>query len=201
MSAGWSYRLRDLCLSALLLLALAPVLALVAVLVLVAEGRPVFFVQQRPGRHGRPFALIKFRTMRPSSSTEVGTDDEARITSIGRFLRASSLDELPELVNVLRGDMALVGPRPLLPDYLDHYTGVQHLRHQVRPGLTGLAQVSGRNALTWPEKLDLDVSYVRRRSHLLDLWILARTVRAVLLPSGDTSHAGHATMPRFHRPG
>lgn len=198
MSAGWTYRLRDLCLSVLLVVVLAPVLVVLALTLLVVQGGPVFFVQQRPGRHGRPFSLIKFRTMAVAATADA--DDDARITRIGRLLRASSLDELPELINVVRGDMALVGPRPLLPDYLDHYTGEQHLRHQVRPGLTGLAQVSGRNALTWPEKLALDISYVRRRSHRLDLWILACTVRAVLLPKGDTSHAGHATMPRLDGP-
>lgn len=199
MSSGWTYRLRDLCLSVVLLVVLAPVAVVLTLTLLVVQGRPVFFVQQRPGRYGRPFSLVKFRTMAPATAADAG-DDDARITRIGRFLRASSLDELPELINVARGDMALVGPRPLLLDYLDHYTGEQHLRHQVRPGLTGLAQVSGRNALTWPEKLALDISYVRRRSHLLDLWILARTVRAVLMPKGDTSHAGHATMPRLDGP-
>ncbi|WP_408897260.1 sugar transferase [Nocardioides sp. R1-1] len=194
MTGEWSYRLRDIVLGGLLLVAVLPVLAVVAVVVLLTDGRPLLFRQERPGRFGQPFTLVKVRTMRAASGpTE---DDEQRISRVGRFLRATSLDELPELWNVVRGDMSLVGPRPLLDDYLGAYTGVQHLRHQVRPGLTGLAQVSGRNALDWQAKLDLDVHYVRERSHALDLRILARTLVTVLGRDG-VSHPGHATMPRL----
>ncbi|GAA3673597.1 sugar transferase [Nocardioides ginsengisoli] len=200
MSAEWSYRLRDLVLTLVLLVVAVPLMLAIALLLLVTQGQPVLFVQERPGRYGRPFPLVKFRTMRPADPSSAlsapGDDDAQRITRIGRVLRASSLDELPELVSVLRGHMTLVGPRPLLPEYLDHYTGVQHLRHQIRPGLTGLAQVSGRNGLDWPDKLALDVAYVRRRSHRLDLLILLRTIGTVL-DRRATSHAGHATMPRW----
>ena len=184
-------------LALILLTVAAPLMLALTIVVLLVQGRPVFFVQRRPGRWGRPFPLVKFRTMLVAEPGATGPDDDAdRITRLGRVLRATSLDELPELVSVLRGHMALVGPRPLLPDYLDLYSGEQHLRHQVRPGLTGLAQVSGRNALPWPEKLALDVGYVRHRSHWLDLTILVRTV-ATVLGRGATRHEGHATMPRW----
>lgn len=194
MTGGWTYRLRDLLVGSLLLLLAAPVIVTVAVILLIGEGRPVLFRQSRPGRFGRSFTLLKFRTMRPLDASH--QEDHERVTRIGRMLRATSLDELPSLWNVVRGDMSLVGPRPLLEDYLGDYTGIQHLRHQVRPGVTGLAQVSGRNTLEWQSRLDLDVTYVRHRSHLQDLIILARTVTTVLGRSG-VSHPGHATMPRL----
>ena len=169
----------------------APLTALVALSVRVFLGRPVLYRDVRAGRGGAPFALVKFRTMRPGS----GTDAE-RLTRFGRFLRASSLDELPELWNVLRGEMSLVGPRPLPVRYLPRYTAEQARRHEVRPGLTGLAQVSGRNALGWEEKFRLDVAYVETRSLALDLKILAKTLFQCLRPRG-VSHAGEATMHEF----
>lgn len=168
-------------------------MALVGLAVRLTMGPPVLFRQVRPGRHGRPFTLYKFRTMTGSEAS--GTDAQ-RITPLGRFLRSTSLDELPELVNVLRGDMSLVGPRPLLVEYLDRYTPEQNRRHEVRPGLTGLAQVSGRNATTWEERFALDVWYVDHRSLGLDLRILARTAAQVLRRQG-ISAPGMATMAPF----
>jgi sugar transferase EpsL len=173
-----------------LLLAL-PVLAVVAAAVGITLGRPVLFRQPRPGLHGRPFALVKFRTMRAGA----GSDAE-RLTRFGRFLRATSLDELPELWNVLRGDMSLVGPRPLLMQYLQRYTPEQRRRHEMKPGITGWAQVNGRNALTWDERFALDVWYIDHWSLALDLRILARTVGATLRRKGITA-PGSATMPEF----
>jgi lipopolysaccharide/colanic/teichoic acid biosynthesis glycosyltransferase len=180
---------------ALLLLAL-PLLAL-AWLINHKLGRPVLFRQVRPGLHGRPFTMVKFRTM----TDERGHDgamlpDAQRLTRFGRFLRASSLDELPELWNVLCGDMSLVGPRPLLMEYLPLYTPEQARRHKVRPGITGWAQVNGRNAISWDEKFALDVWYVDHRSLWLDVKILWRTVRKVIVRDG-ISAAGDATMPKF----
>ena len=174
-----------------------PVMGVVAALVRVKLGSPVFFRQQRPGRHGSPFALTKFRTMTDARAAD-GTQlpDAVRLTPFGRRLRATSLDELPELLNVLKGEMSLVGPRPLLVQYLDRYSARHRRRHDVRPGLTGLAQISGRNALSWPQKLDLDVEYVERASLGLDLAILWRTVAAVFGGHG-ISAAGEATMPEF----
>lgn len=200
-------RALDIVASALLLVLLSPLLALTALLVRVRLGSPVLFRQARPGRDGRLFELVKFRTMREAAGTAplsgpapgavaaVATD-EARLTPFGRLLRASSLDELPELVNVLRGEMSIVGPRPLLPEYLERYNAHQARRHEVRPGITGLAQVSGRNALSWEERFDLDVRYVDERSLLLDLRILAMTVGAVFSRRG-VSAEGHATMEPF----
>jgi lipopolysaccharide/colanic/teichoic acid biosynthesis glycosyltransferase len=160
-------------------------------------GCPVLFRQLRPGFHGQPFEIIKFRTM----TNERGPDgallpDALRLTPFGRFLRASSLDELPELWNVLRGDMSLVGPRPLLMEYLPLYTPDQARRHVVRPGITGWAQVNGRNAISWEEKFALDVWYVDNRSMWMDVQILWRTVRKVLVRDG-ISAAGEVTMPKF----
>ena len=163
----------------------------VALAVRVALGSPVLFRDVRAGRGGVAFALVKFRTMREGA----GTDAE-RLTRFGRFLRASSLDELPELWNVLRGEMSLVGPRPLPVRYVPRYTAEQARRLEVRPGLTGLAQVSGRNALAWEEKFRLDIAYVERHSFALDLRILAKTLFQCLRPRG-ISHAGEATMPEF----
>jgi lipopolysaccharide/colanic/teichoic acid biosynthesis glycosyltransferase len=173
------------------LVALAPVLAVVAAVVRATMGRPVLFRQPRPGQGGALFDLVKFRTMRPGP----GSDAE-RLTPLGRLLRSTSLDELPELWNVLRGDMSLVGPRPLLVEYLERYDQRQARRHEVRPGLTGLAQVSGRNALGWDDRLELDVQYVERRSLALDLWILARTVIGVCRREGISAD-GEATMTPF----
>jgi lipopolysaccharide/colanic/teichoic acid biosynthesis glycosyltransferase len=168
-----------------------PLLAVVAAAVLVTLGRPVFLRQRRPGRGGRPFEIVKFRTMREGP----GSDAE-RLSRFGGFLRSTSLDELPELWNVLRGEMSLVGPRPLLPQYLDRYTPEQARRHEVKPGLTGWAQVNGRNALSWDERFALDVWYVDHWSLFLDLRILARTLPAVFRRRG-ISAPGSATMPEF----
>ena len=179
------------------LVVLAPVIGATAVAVGVSMGRPIFFVQERPGLDGEPFRLVKFRTMKPP---EVGTDgigqDEGRITKVGEFLRATSLDELPTLVNVWKGEMSLVGPRPLLMRYLDRYSPEQARRHEVRPGVSGLAQVRGRNALSWEEKFELDVWYVEHRSAFLDLQILVETVWQVFRRDG-ISQEGHVTMPEF----
>jgi lipopolysaccharide/colanic/teichoic acid biosynthesis glycosyltransferase len=173
------------------LVLLSPVLMVLAVLVRLSLGRPIFFRQERPGLHGRPFDLLKFRTMRDGSGP-----DEERLTPIGRFLRAWSLDELPELWNVLRGDMSFVGPRPLLMQYLPRYSPRQARRHEVKPGITGWAQVNGRNALSWDEKFELDVWYADNWSLWLDVCILGRTFWQVLRREG-ISHEGHATMKEF----
>ena len=167
------------------LVLLSPVLAATAAAVWWAHGRPVLFRQTRPGLGGRPFTLLKFRTMRQPGPGELWHRTNAeRLTPLGRFLRTTSLDELPELWNVLRGDMSLVGPRPLLPEYLDVYTPEERRRHELRPGLTGWAVVNGRNTLPFRERLALDVWYVDHRSLRLDLTILARTVLQVLRRSG-----------------
>ncbi len=190
-------RLFDLLLSLGGLLVLALPLLLLWVLVRRKLGSPVLFRQVRPGQHGRPFMMVKFRTM----TDERGADgellpDAQRLTSFGRFLRATSLDELPELWNVLRGEMSLVGPRPLLMEYLPLYSPEQARRHEVRPGITGWAQVNGRNAMSWEERFKLDVWYVDHRSLWLDLRILWLTVRKVLMREGISAQ-GEATMPRF----
>ena len=190
-------RLFDVVGATLLLVCGAPVMLVVAVFVRATLGSPVLFVQQRPGLHGRPFPLVKFRTMRDAHDS-VGRPlpDGERLGKVGRLLRSLSLDELPELVNVLRGEMSLVGPRPLLVAYLPRYTREQARRHEVLPGLTGWAQVNGRNALTWKDKLRLDVWYVDHVSLSLDASILVRTVAQVLRREG-ISQAGHATAEEF----
>lgn len=187
-------RTLDVAVSGIGLVVSAPIQLATAGLVLASMGRPVLFRQARPGRNGVVFELVKFRTMRHPDATHV-TDAE-RLTKVGRFLRSTSLDELPTLWNVLKGDMSLVGPRPLLVEYLERYSPEQARRHEVRPGVTGLAQVSGRNALDWDEKLSLDVEYVDHRSLALDLRILLRTVAAVLRRAG-ISQEGQATMSEF----
>lgn len=187
-------RIFDIVVSGVVLLVASPLLALIAALVAATTGWPVLFRQRRPGLQGAPFTLVKFRTMRdPAFADE---PDAARLTGIGRALRASSLDELPELWNVLIGDMSLVGPRPLLMEYLPLYSAEQARRHEMRPGLTGLAQVSGRNLVSWPERFRLDVAYVDRFSLWLDAKILLRTIAAVFRRDG-VSAEGHATMPKF----
>jgi lipopolysaccharide/colanic/teichoic acid biosynthesis glycosyltransferase len=176
---------------------LAPLIAATALAVRVKLGSPVLFRQQRPGLGAAPFTLVKLRTMREPSATDGGGPDDAeRMTALGRFLRSSSLDELPTLWNVLRGDMSLVGPRPLLMEYLPLYTRDQARRHEVRPGITGWAQVNGRNNTTWAQRLALDVWYVENRSLRLDLRILWLTVRKVLAREG-INQPGQATMDRF----
>jgi sugar transferase EpsL len=191
-------RLIDVVVAAGALLTLSPLFAFIGLLVRLTAGKPVLFRQERPGQNGKPFVLYKFRTMRPARSreAEVLEDDDERITRLGAGLRATSLDELPELWNVLIGDMSLVGPRPLLLDYLDRYTPEQARRHAVRPGITGLAQIGGRNALDWEDKLALDVHYVDHRSIRLDLAILARTPAMVWQRKGIAA-AGSATAPVF----
>jgi lipopolysaccharide/colanic/teichoic acid biosynthesis glycosyltransferase len=187
----------DMVLAAVALAVLSPELLIVALAVRLGLGRPVLFRQVRPGRDGRPFELLKFRTMRDACDREERPlPDVERLTELGKFLRRTSLDELPELWNVLRGDMSLVGPRPLLMEYLPLYSAEQARRHEVRPGVTGLVQVSGRNALTWEEKFRLDVEYVEHYSLTLDMKLLVQTVRAVVTAHG-VSAKGSATMPRF----
>jgi lipopolysaccharide/colanic/teichoic acid biosynthesis glycosyltransferase len=187
-------RLIDVVVAGLALAVAWPLLLAVAAVVAVTAGRPVLFRQTRPGLRGEPFTLVKFRTMRHAD--ERLADDADRLTPAGRLLRATSLDELPTLWNVLRGEMSLVGPRPLLPAYLHRYTPEQARRHDVRPGVTGLAQVRGRNARSWERKLALDVWYVDHQSLALDLRILAATVGAVVRCRGITAE-GSATTPEF----
>ncbi|QCW50987.1 sugar transferase [Nocardioides dongxiaopingii] len=175
-----------------------PLQVVVAVLVRLKLGSPVLFRQPRPGKDERVFELVKFRTMLETDSARGLVTDEQRMTPFGSFLRSTSLDELPTLWNVVRGDMSLVGPRPLLVRYLDRYTAEQRRRHDVRPGVTGLAQVSGRNALTWDAKFAKDVEYVDRRSLRLDASIIARTVAQVLRRDGISAD-GDVTMPEFMR--
>ena len=190
-------RLLDLGVSLLALVVLAPVLLVLVLLVRVKFGAPVLFRQQRPGLHGKAFMLFKFRTMIDvrDSQGNLLTDAE-RLTPLGRFLRSTSLDELPELLNVLRGDISLVGPRPLLMGYLPRYTPEQARRHDVKPGITGWAQVNGRNALSWDDKFKLDIWYVDHQNIWLDMKILVMTIWSVLTRHG-VSAAGHSTMPEF----
>lgn len=190
-------RLLDLLIAGIALAILSPLLAVVALLVRARLGSPMLFRQQRPGLHGRPFTLIKFRTMRDARDQQgKSLADEQRLTRFGRWLRATSIDELPELWNVLRGDMSLVGPRPLLMHYLPLYSTEQARRHDVRPGITGWAQVNGRNAISWEEKFALDVWYVDHWSLWLDLRILGRSLLALVRPHGISAE-GSATMPEF----
>ena len=190
-------RLFDVVVAALALLLLWPLFLLIALLILVTLGPPVLFRHLRPGRGGRPFTLLKFRTMTEAHDAEGKLlPDGERLTGLGRPLRRLSLDELPQMWNVLRGEMSLVGPRPLLMQYLDRYTPEQARRHDVPPGMTGWTQAKGRNALTWEEKFALDLWYVDHWSLWLDAHILALTVWQVLRGEG-ISQAGHATMPEF----
>lgn len=190
-------RALDLLIVLLSLVFAVPACAMVGALVRLKLGSPVLFGQVRPGYHGRPFTLWKFRTMREAYDADgAPLPDEQRLGRFGRFLRSTSLDELPSLLNVVRGEMSLVGPRPLLPEYLPLYSAEQARRHDVLPGLTGLAQIAGRNALPWPERLRLDVAYVERWSLSLDLRILLRTVGMVLQARG-VSQKGRATVDRF----
>lgn len=201
MSGSRSYRtlkrLLDVTLAAVALVALSPLVAVLGMLVAITMGRPVLFRQVRPGLGGRPFGMLKFRTMtdeRDANGQPLA--DAVRLTAFGRWLRRTSLDELPELINVLKGEMSLVGPRPLLMEYLPLYTPAQARRHEVLPGITGWAQVNGRNALDWDDKLVLDTWYVEHRCLALDLKILCLTFLTVLKATG-ISREGHATAPRF----
>ena len=179
------------------LLVFGPVMLYIALRIWREMGSPVLFRQVRPGLHGRPFVMYKFRTMTEERDAQGKLlPDEKRLTRLGRFLREHSLDELPEFFNVLKGDMSLVGPRPLLMEYLDRYTPEQARRHEVKPGITGWAQVNGRNALSWEEKFKLDVWYVDNWNLLLDLKILLMTIVKVLRREGISAQ-GHATMPEF----
>jgi sugar transferase EpsL len=190
-------RVLDLAGSFILLLVLSPLLIILFLLVWLFLGWPVIFSQERPGLHGHLFRLYKFRTMRDMRDSNGNLlPDEQRLTRFGRFLRSTSLDELPELFNVLRGDMSLVGPRPLLVQYLERYTPEQARRHEVLPGITGWAQVNGRNALSWEEKFALDVWYVDHRSLWLDIKILFMTLAKVFKREG-ISAKGSATAPEF----
>lgn len=190
-------RILDVALTIPALVLFLPLMLIVALVVAIDVGRPVLFVQERPGLNGRPFRMYKFRTMRDDVDSSGNLlPDDMRLTRVGRFLRSTSLDELPELWNVLKGDMSLVGPRPLLMEYLDRYTPEQARRHQVPPGITGWAQVNGRNAITWEEKFALDVWYVDNWTLWLDIKILWLTVITVITRRGVNAH-GHATMPVF----
>jgi sugar transferase EpsL len=190
-------RATDLLLASLAIVILSPLLLAVAVLVRALLGKPVLFRQSRPGLRGSLFACLKFRTMKDTRDLAGNLlPDADRLTRTGSFLRRTSLDELPELWNVLRGDMSLVGPRPLLPQYLPRFNAFQQQRHQVKPGITGWAQVNGRNALTWEQKFELDVWYVDHQSLALDLKILWLTLPIVLGHQG-IEHGSHATMPEF----
>jgi lipopolysaccharide/colanic/teichoic acid biosynthesis glycosyltransferase len=187
----------DRCVAAVLLVLCLPLLASLAIAVRIGLGSPVIFAQRRPGKHGQEFRLLKFRTM----TSACGADgkllpDDKRLTRFGRWLRATSLDELPELWNVLRGEMSLVGPRPLLTDYLPLYTPQERRRHDVLPGLTGWAQVNGRNGIGWARKFELDVEYVNRASLMFDLRIILQTLVCIVRRQGVTAD-DHATMPRF----
>jgi sugar transferase EpsL len=194
-------RLFDIALSAIGLVILFPLFIIIMLVVRIKIGSPVLFVQTRPGVHAKPFQLTKFRTM-TDQRDESGAllPDDIRLTRFGKWLRATSLDEIPELWNVLKGDMSLVGPRPLLMEYLPLYSREQARRHTVRPGITGWAQINGRNALSWEEKFDFDVWYVDNQNFRLDMKILLMTIKTLIWREG-ISHSGEATMPRFEGPG
>lgn len=187
----------DIAASTSALVVLSPVLAITAYKVKKELGSPVLFRQTRPGLHGKPFEMIKFRTMKDATDKEGNAlPDSQRLTEFGKKLRASSLDELPELWNVLKGDMSLVGPRPLLMEYLPLYSAEQAKRHNVRPGVTGYAQVNGRNSLSWEDKFKLDTWYVEHQSLWLDMKILLKTVKRVIIKDGISAE-GEATMTKF----
>jgi lipopolysaccharide/colanic/teichoic acid biosynthesis glycosyltransferase len=193
----WAKRWIDIILSSVLLVLLSPLMGAIALLVWWKMGRPVLFRQVRPGLHGKPFVMYKFRTMTNERDAEGNLlPADKRLTPFGKWLRETSLDELPELFNVLKGDMSLVGPRPLLMQYLDRYTPEQARRHEVKPGITGWAQVNGRNSLSWEQKFQMDVWYVDNWSLWFDFKILWCTLRVVLRREGIHAE-GHATMPEF----
>lgn len=197
MYRKFAKRLMDLVLAVPALVILSPVMLFAAVLVRATLGSPVFFFQQRPGLHGRPFRLFKFRTMLDTRGEDGRLlPDSDRLPPVGRFLRSTSMDELPELINVLKGEMSFVGPRPLLTQYVERYTPFQMRRHEVKPGITGWAQVNGRNALSWEQKFELDVWYVDHVTLRLDLKILILTLWKILTRE-SISHGGCATMPEF----
>lgn len=190
-------RILDFFVAGLMLLILIPPMLILALQIHRKLGGPIFFVQVRPGLRGQPFTMFKFRTMNDECDRDgVLLPDEQRLTAFGQFLRSTSLDELPELWNVLKGDMSMVGPRPLLMEYLPLYSLQQARRHEVRPGITGWAQINGRNAISWEEKFELDLWYVNNRNFWLDIKILWLTVRKVLMREGINA-AGEATTSRF----
>ena len=195
---GWPKRAFDLVAASVGLVVLAPLLGVTALAIRLALGGPVIFAHRRPGRHGRPFVLYKFRTMSGVRGADGGLlPDRERLTRLGRLLRRTSLDELPELVNVIRGDMSLVGPRPLLMEYLPRYTPEQARRHDVRPGITGWAQLNGRNTLPWERRFELDVWYVEHQSLRLDVWILLLTVWKAVAQVG-VSQPGEGPEEHFY---
>ena len=190
-------RFFDIIVSSIGLIVLAPAILIISLLVLIKLGRPIFFKQKRPGLTSKPFEMYKFRSMK-NCKDEYGKllPNEQRLTKFGKILRSTSLDELPELYNVLKGEMSFVGPRPLLIEYLPYFTEEQKKRHKVRPGITGWAQVNGRNTINWDEKFDLDVWYVENQGFWIDIKILIMTLIKVFKREG-ISHQGHVTMPRF----
>jgi len=200
MRCKWLKRMIDVTAATAGLAVLAPLMAATAAAVRFSMGSPVFFRQTRPGLYGRAFVMFKFRTMSDKNDLRGRPlDDGERLTRLGRFLRAASLDELPELWNVLRGEMSLVGPRPLLMEYLDRYTAEQARRHEVKPGITGWAQVNGRNAVSWEKKFEFDVWYVDNWSLMLDIRILSATVWRVALQKGISADS-HPTAPEYSPP-
>ncbi|MFB3170660.1 sugar transferase [Neobacillus sp. 179-C4.2 HS] len=190
-------RLFDLIVSLILLICFSPIFVTFAVLVKVKLGSPIIFKQQRPGLYGKPFYLYKLRTMTDERNHKGQLlSDDKRLTPFGQFLRKYSIDEYPQLINVIKGDISLVGPRPLLMDYLPLYTKEQSMRHHVRPGITGWAQINGRNSISWEEKFSLDIWYINNQNFLLDLKILLLTINKVITKEG-IKHENHATMPTF----
>lgn len=190
-------RVFDLSMSIIAFLIASPIMAIISIYIYVIMGRPIIFKQVRPGLKGNPFPIRKFRTMTNENDKRgMLYPDEYRLTGVGKFLRSTSLDELPEILNVLKGEMSIVGPRPLLMKYLDRYNPEQFRRHEVKPGITGWAQVNGRNAISWDDKFKFDVWYVENMSFTLDLKIIALTIKKVLKREGITAQ-GEATMPEF----
>jgi len=190
-------QLGDFIISFILLIILSPIIVLTAILLLVVNNGKVFFFQQRPGLNSKPFKIVKFKTMRDAfDQDDVPLPDDLRLTKVGSFVRSASLDELLQLINVLKGDMSLVGPRPLLMQYLPRYTPVQAKRHNVKPGITGWAQVNGRNAIRWEQKFKYDVEYVEKQSFALDIKILWMTFWNVIQRKGISAD-GHVTMEEF----
>jgi len=191
-------RIIDIFISLTGLVVLSPIFLLISIMIYFKLGSPVFFIQKRPGKNEKIFKMIKFRTMLDAKDKKGNLlPDKKRLTSFGKFLRSSSLDELPELINVLKGEMSLVGPRPLLVEYLPRYNEHQARRHEMRPGITGLAQVNGRNAISWEDKFDYDVKYIDNFSLLLDLKIIIKTFSKVFKRE-DISSKNHATMEKFN---
>jgi sugar transferase EpsL len=196
MKRAWK-RILDVCLALAGMVVCAPLMIMIGLMIWLTMGRPVLFLQERPGYKGRLFRIVKFRTMAvPSGERKYLGSDAERLTPLGKWLRQLSLDELPEIWNVLRGEMSLVGPRPLLPEYLERYSREQARRHDVYPGITGWAQINGRNGLSWEEKFKLDIWYVDNQSFFLDLTIIFKTFYQVACRK-EISKPGHATMPEF----